>query len=106
MWRAAAEDDRERGGGVEAALRGTHLIAIAPRRGESTQGGSHGEWGYIGRKFASKLWAPNSPAAVGIAAHLKSLMEFPPSQSADTLSLKKALEEAERKMMQPHGSSN
>ncbi|HEY7799631.1 MAG TPA: arylsulfatase [Hyphomonadaceae bacterium] len=64
------------------------------------------EWGYIGRKFlASKLWAPTA-AGIFIAAHLKSLMEFPPSQGADTLSLKKALEEAQRKMMQPGASSN
>jgi arylsulfatase len=64
------------------------------------------EWGYIGRKFlASKLWAPTA-AGDFIAAHLKSLMEFPPSQGADTLSLKKALEEAQRKMEQPNASSN
>jgi arylsulfatase len=64
------------------------------------------EWGYIGRKFlAAKLWAPTA-AGDFIAAHLKSLMEFPPSQGADTLSLKKALEEAQRKMEQPNASSN
>jgi len=64
------------------------------------------EWGYIGRKFlASKLWAPTA-AGDFIAAHLKSLMEFPPSQGADTLSLKKALEDAQRKMEQPNASSN
>jgi arylsulfatase len=64
------------------------------------------EWGYIGRKFlASKLWAPTA-AGEFIAAHLKSLMDFPPSQGADTLSLKKALEDAQRKMMQPNASSN
>jgi len=64
------------------------------------------EWGYIGRKFfASKLWAPTA-AGPFIAAHLQSLMEFPPSQGADTLSMKKALEEAQRKMETPHGSSN
>lgn len=28
-----------------------------------------------------------------LAAHLKTLMEVPPSQGADTLSMKKALEE-------------
>jgi len=33
-------------------------------------------------------------------------MDFPPSQGADTLSLKKALEAAQRKMEQPHASSN
>jgi len=64
------------------------------------------EWGYIGRKFfASKLWAPTA-AGPFIAAHLKTLMDFPPSQGADTLSMKKALEEAQRKMENPAGSSN
>ncbi len=64
------------------------------------------EWGYIGRKFfAQKLWAPTA-AGPFIAAHLKSLMDFPPSQGADTLSLKKALDEAQRKMENPGGSSN
>ena len=33
-------------------------------------------------------------------------MNFPPSQGADTLSLKKALEEAQEKMEQPKASSN
>src|SRR5688572_2127303 len=56
------------------------------------------EWGYAGRKFfGQKLWAPTA-AAPFIAAHLKSMMEFPPSQGADTLSMKKALEDAQRKM--------
>jgi arylsulfatase len=64
------------------------------------------EWGYIGRKFfAQKLWAPTA-AGPFIAAHLKSLQEYPPSQGADTLSLKKALEEAMAKLENPHGSSN
>lgn len=64
------------------------------------------EWGYIGRKFfASKLWAPTA-AGPFIAAHLETLMEFPPSQGADTLSMKKVLEEAQRKMEIPAGSSN
>jgi arylsulfatase len=64
------------------------------------------EWGYVGRKFlASKLWAPTA-AGDFLAAHLKSLQEFPPSQGADTLSLKKAVEETMRKMENPHGSSN
>jgi arylsulfatase len=64
------------------------------------------EWGYIGRKFlAAKLWAPTA-AGPFIAAHLKTLMAFPPSQGADTLSLKKALEKAQAMMEQPHGSSN
>lgn len=41
-----------------------------------------------------------------IAAHLKSLMEFPPSQGADTFSLKVALEKAQAKMQNPNASSN
>ena len=64
------------------------------------------EWGYIGRKFmGQKLWAPTA-ATPFIAAHLKSLMEFPPSQGADTLSMKKAIESVMKKMESPHGSSN
>jgi arylsulfatase len=50
------------------------------------------EWGYAGRKFfAAKMWAPTA-AGPFIAAHLKSLSDYPPRQKADTLSLKKALE--------------
>jgi arylsulfatase len=64
------------------------------------------EWGYIGRKFfASKMWAATA-AGPFIAAHLHSLMKYPPRQAADTLSLKKALEKAQQKMESPHGSSN
>jgi arylsulfatase len=64
------------------------------------------EWGYIGRKFfAYKMWAATA-AGPFIAAHLKSLMDYPPSQGSDTLSLKKALEDAQRKMEAPHASSN
>jgi arylsulfatase len=64
------------------------------------------EWGYIGRKFlASKLWAPTA-AGPFLQAHLKSLQEFPPRQGADTLSMKKAIDEAMRKMQNPGGSSN
>ena len=36
----------------------------------------------------------------------KSLEEFPPSQGADTLSMKKAIEGAMKKLENPHGSSN
>jgi arylsulfatase len=62
--------------------------------------------GYIGRKFfASKLWAPTA-AGPFIAAHLESLQEYPPSEGADTLSLKKALETAMNELQNPHGSSN
>jgi len=64
------------------------------------------EWGYIGRKFvAEKLWAPTA-AGPFLAAHLKSLQEFPPRQGADTLSLKKAIDETMKKMDNPSGSSN
>ena len=64
------------------------------------------EWGYIGRKFlASKLWAPTA-ATPFLQAHLKSLQDYPPSQGADTLSMKKAVEEAMKKMANANGSSN
>ncbi len=64
------------------------------------------EWGYIGKKFlAAKLWAPTA-AGPFLAAHLKTLQEYPPSQGADTLSMKKAIEEAMRKMENMKGSSN
>jgi arylsulfatase len=63
-------------------------------------------WEYIGRKFfAAKLWAPTG-ASPFIAAHLKSLKEYPPSQGADTLSMQKAIEGAMKKLEDPHGSSN
>jgi arylsulfatase len=56
------------------------------------------EWGATARNFfAHKLWALNASGPI-IAEHLKSLMEFPPSQGADTLSLKKALEEMQTRM--------
>jgi len=61
---------------------------------------------YAGRKFlAQKLWAPTA-AAPFLAAHLKSLQDFPPSQGADTLSMKKAIDEAMKKLENPAGSSN
>jgi len=56
------------------------------------------EWGYIGRKFfASKLWAPTA-AGPFLQEHLKTLAEYPPRQGADTLSMKKAVDEAMRKI--------
>ncbi len=56
------------------------------------------EWGYAGRKFvASKLWAPTA-AGPFLQAHLESLAAYPPSQGADTLSMKKAIDEAMRKV--------
>jgi arylsulfatase A-like enzyme len=61
---------------------------------------------YAGRKFvAQKLWAPTA-AGPFLAAHLKSLADFPPSQGADTLSMKKAVEQAMKKLESPNGSSN
>jgi len=64
------------------------------------------EFGYEGRKFfAAKLWAPTA-AGPFLAAHLKSLADFPPSQGADTLSMKKAVEDSMKKMENPSGSSN
>src|SRR6185436_9236640 len=61
---------------------------------------------YAGRKFvAQKLWAPTA-ASMFLNAHLKSLQDFPPSQGADTLSMRKAIEEAMKKLESPHGSSN
>jgi arylsulfatase A-like enzyme len=61
---------------------------------------------YAGRKFVGqKLWAPTA-AGPYLAAHLKSLMDFPPSQGADTLSMRKAIQEAMTKLENPHGSSN
>ena len=39
-------------------------------------------------------------------AHLKTLQDYPPRQGADTLSMKKATDEAMKKMENPHGSSN
>jgi arylsulfatase len=56
------------------------------------------EWGYTGREFfMHKMWALNASAPF-IAEHLRTLMEYPPSQGADTLSIKKALEEMQAKM--------
>ncbi len=64
------------------------------------------EWGYIGKKFlAQKLWAPTA-AVPFLMEHLKSLDEYPPSQGADTLSMKKAIDAAMKKLESPQGSSN
>jgi arylsulfatase A-like enzyme len=64
------------------------------------------EWGYAGKKFlAQKLWAPTASGPF-LAAHLKSLIDFPPSQGADTLSMRKAIENVMKKMEAPRGSSN
>jgi arylsulfatase len=56
------------------------------------------EWGYIGRKFfASKMWVPTA-AGPFLQAHLQSIAEYPPRQRADTLSMKKAVDEAMKKL--------
>jgi arylsulfatase len=56
------------------------------------------EWGTTSRQFfAHKMWALNASGPI-IGAHLKTLLEYPPSQGADTLSIKKALEEMQAKM--------
>jgi arylsulfatase len=61
---------------------------------------------YEGRKFfASKLWAPTG-AGPFLAAHLKSLQDYPPRQGADTLSMKRAIDAAMKKLDSPAGSSN
>jgi len=61
---------------------------------------------YAGRKFvAEKLWAPTA-AVPFLAAHLKSLSDFPPSQGADTLSMRKAVEGAMKKMEDAKGGNN
>src|SRR5262249_11381468 len=60
---------------------------------------------YAGRKFlASKLWAPTA-AGPFLAAHLKSLQAFPPSQGAGTRSMEKAIEDTMKKMEQPAPSN-
>jgi len=61
---------------------------------------------YEGRKFfAAKLWAPTG-AGPFLAAHLKSLEDFPPRQGADTLSMKRAVDQAMKKLESPNASSN
>jgi arylsulfatase len=59
------------------------------------------EWGYVGRKFvASKLWAPTA-AGPFLQAHLKSLSDYPPRQTPDTLSMKKAVDKAMQMLSKP-----
>jgi len=59
------------------------------------------EWGYAGKKFlAQKLWAPTA-AVPFLQAQLKSLADYPPSQGGESLSMKKSIEEAMKKMEQP-----
>jgi arylsulfatase len=57
------------------------------------------EWGYIGRKFfAEKLWAPTA-AGPFLQAHLQSISDYQPRQGADTLSMKKAVDQAMMRAM-------
>jgi len=64
------------------------------------------ENGYIGRLFfAQKLWAPTAASPI-LAEHLRSLQDYPPRQGADTLSMKKAIDGAMKKMESPAGSAN
>jgi arylsulfatase A-like enzyme len=64
------------------------------------------EFGYIGRKFfAQKMWVGTGAGPV-IAAHLKSLAEYPPRQGADSLSMQKSVEAAMKKIESANGSSN
>jgi arylsulfatase A-like enzyme len=64
------------------------------------------EWGYIGRKFfAEKMWAPTA-ATPFLAEHLKSLQDYPPRQAADTLIMKKAIDDTMKKMDNANGSSD
>ncbi|MBN7814449.1 arylsulfatase [Algoriphagus pacificus] len=64
------------------------------------------EWGYAGRKFvAQKLWAPTA-AVPFLQAHLKSLVDYPPSQGGESLNMKATIEKAMKMMEQPTGGSN
>jgi arylsulfatase len=64
------------------------------------------EWGYAGRKFvAQKLWAPTASVPF-LAAHLKSLIDYPPSQGGESLSMRKSIEAVMEKMQQPTGGNN
>ena len=51
------------------------------------------------------MWAPTA-AGPFLAAHLKSLQDFPPRQGADTLSLHKAIEGAMARMEGAKTSNN
>lgn len=56
------------------------------------------EWqGQAKQFFAHKMWALNASGPF-IAEHLKSLMAYPPSQGAESLSLKKNLDEIQAKL--------
>ena len=56
------------------------------------------EYGYIGRKFfASKMWVPTA-AGPYITELVQSLLAYPPRQGADSLSAKKVLDDAMKKL--------
>jgi arylsulfatase len=64
------------------------------------------EWGYIGRKFLGTKQFATIAAGPFLAAHLKSLQDYPPRQGADTLSMKKGIDETMQKLESPNRSSN
>jgi len=47
--------------------------------------------------FAVKMWALNSSGPF-LAAHIKTIMEYPPRQVADLLSVKKVLDATMKKL--------
>jgi len=51
------------------------------------------------------MWVPTA-AKQFLAAQVKSLQDYPPRQGADTLSLKKAIDQAMEKLNAPNASSN
>jgi arylsulfatase A-like enzyme len=64
------------------------------------------ERGYAGCKFfAQNIWAPTAAASF-IAEHIQSLIAYPPRQKAESLSLKKVLEEVMQKMENPTAGGN
>ena len=63
------------------------------------------EYGGAGRKFfAEKMWAATASGPY-LAEHIKSLIEFPPRQKADSFNIKKTMEEVMKKMEAPHGGN-
>ena len=63
------------------------------------------EFAYIGQRFfAHKMWA-GTGAVPFLAAHLKSLGDYPPSQGADTLSMKAVIDKVMKKLENPNAGS-
>jgi arylsulfatase len=63
------------------------------------------EFAYIGQKFfAQKMWA-GTGAVPFLAAHLKSLGDYPPSQGADTLSMKAVIDKVMKKLENPNAGN-